>query len=67
MRVLMSDNSSNGRKYQQERFDDRYRRVTLYLARDIYTELMYRREMGKISSQTEFINKVLSEYFARNP
>ena len=55
------------REYQQESFDERHKRITLYLELDLFKELMYRREQAQIKNQTAFINEVLREYFARNP
>ena len=36
------------REYQQESFDERHKRITLYLELDLFKELMYRREQAQI-------------------
>jgi|GEM_PF-5376297 len=61
----MNNRSVQRREFHQESFADRHKRVTLYLEHDVYTQLMYRREQGRIKNQTHLINTVLREYFAR--
>lgn len=63
----MDKTSKPRREYHQESFEKRHRRVTLYLERDVYDELMYRREQSRIKNQTAFISHVLRDYFTKHP
>ena len=48
-------------------FDEKYRRVTTYIEKDIYKRILVLKSQGRIGKMTEFINKVINEYLLNHP
>lgn len=48
---------------KQSRFEDRHRRVTLYLENDVYADLQLLRNTGM--SQSQIVNNALKEYISK--
>lgn len=56
---------SSHRNYGRRKFEDRYKRMTIYIEQDLYEQIQYRREQGIITNLTEFVNKALISYLTR--
>ncbi len=54
--------NENRREYKQESFQDRHQRLTIYLEKEMYQEVQYRREQGRITNMTKFFNDLVKEY-----
>jgi len=54
--------SSSHRQYNKTKFEDRYRRMTIYVEQDLFEQVQYYREQGNITNLTEFVNKALICY-----
>lgn len=50
------------RQYTKKKFEDRYRRMTIYIEQDLYERIQYQREQGVITNLTEYINKAIAQY-----
>lgn len=56
--------SINNSSLVGSRFEDRYRRITLYLENDIYADLQLLRGPGM--SQSSIVNAALKQFFKSN-
>ena len=43
-------------------FEEKYRRVTTYIEKEIYQRILVLKSQGRIGKMTEFINIVINEY-----
>ncbi len=49
------------REFKKKSFNERHHRMTIYLENEIYEEIQYRREQGRITNLTRFFNSILKE------
>jgi len=60
-----SNLASSHRQYGKSKFEDKYRRMTIYLEQDLFNQIQYQREQGLIMNLTEFVNKAITSYLIR--
>ncbi len=57
--------NNKGRLDKKQNFEDRHRRVTVYLELELYETIQSMRETGAIPNLTEFFNNAAGEYLSR--
>lgn len=57
-----SDPSPEHREYAKKRFDERFQRMTIYVQKDLYQEIQYLREQGRITNLTQFFNQAIDNH-----
>lgn len=53
---------SSHRTYSNKKFDERYKRMTMYIDQDLYEQIQYQREQGNITNVTVFVNNAILHY-----
>lgn len=63
MEYLDKENiNSCHRNYGKTKFEDRYKRMTIYIDQDLYSQIQYQREQGVITNLTAFFNNALTHH-----
>ncbi len=57
--------NNKGRMNKKQTFEEKHRRVTIYLAVELYETIQSMRETGAIPNLTEFFNNAAGEYIGQ--
>lgn len=50
------------REYTKKKFDEKYKRMTIYISKELFQQIQYLREQGHITNQTQFFNQAISDF-----
>ena len=53
------------REFKKKSFNERHHRMTIYVENELYEEIQYRREQGRITNLTRFFNSMLREQLGK--
>lgn len=57
-----SDPADEHREYTKKHFDEKYKRMTIYVQKDLYQEIQYLREQGRITNLTQFFHHAIDNH-----
>ena len=53
------------REFKKKSFNEIHHRMTIYVENELYEEIQYRREQGRITNLTRFFNSMLKEQLGK--